>query len=525
MPRVLPSESLCVALLVVSWIAVARGAEPLDDGRGPLDDCCEVPLTVSGLPPGGMPAPVTCDVDFAALSQQLGPSGAVDERSVRLFQLLPDGSLREQPIQLLARPQPRAAQRQFLPATVAGVSYLTEAAAAEAAPVVATSGQLWWLAQGDAEGRAAFRLRFGVLRRGRAIQVPYPPQNWRMFDDQDRATPLAYFPRMQIRPQRPLDGVLHVAENAVPVTSYHVGPLLDSAEASGAPQGPAEHSGSTIRRPFFYPVNGPDGISLTEFGKPHDPTGSHRHHYSLWIAHNDVAGHNFWADNGGRILHKEIVLLEDGPVFCRLAVRTRWRDGDTDLLDEERTVTVFAANEDSRLLDIELQFRPAGKEPVELGQTTFGFLAVRVAQSMTPFDGGGEILNARGQRNEQNVHLQRAEWLDQSGPILPDRWSGIAMLDHPANPNHPTLWHCRNDGWAGAAFCGEKPYTIAADQPLRLRYRLVVHGGDAVRGRVADHWRAYAATPVVRLGEIAGPAPQAFRTQEGCSQRVIDGGL
>ena len=214
-----------------------------------------------------------------------------------------------------------------------------------------------------------------------------------------------------------------------------------------------------------------------------------------------MAGRNFWSDDGGLILHKEIVLLEDGPVFCRLVVRTRWRDGETDLLDEERAVTVFGAGEDFRLMDFDLQFRPAGKEPVDLGQTTFGFLAVRVAQSLTPFDGGGEILNARGQRNEQNVHLQRAEWLDQSGPILPDRWSGIAMLDHPANPNHPTMWHCRNDGWAGAAFCGEKPYTIAADQPLRLRYRLVLHRGDAVQGRVADHWQAYAAKPNVQLGE------------------------
>jgi hypothetical protein len=207
MLRAIPSECLCVALLLVSWTAAAGAAETPDGGSGPLQDCVEVPLTVSGLPPDGMPAPVTCDVDFAAMLQRLGQSGAVDERSVRLFQVLPDGSLREQPIQLLARPQPRAAQRQFLPATVSGVSYLAEVAAADAAPAVTASGQLWWLAQGDAEGRAAYRLRFGVLRRGRAIQVPYPPQNWRMFDDQDRATPLAYFPRMQIRPQWPLDGV------------------------------------------------------------------------------------------------------------------------------------------------------------------------------------------------------------------------------------------------------------------------------------------------------------------------------
>lgn len=488
------SHARCCACLLVILVSAApsAAADAAPDSTGPLYDRFEVPLEVSGLPTNVEFVPVSCEVDFGVLLQRLNKSGAVDERSLRLCRVLPDGSQREQPVQLLAREQPRAAQRQFLPATVSGVSYLTEAAAGAAHADVKTHGELWWIAQGEKDGRASYRLVFGVLRRGRAIQVPYPPQNWRMFDDQDRATPLAHFPRMQIRPQWPLDGILNITDNGQAVTTYHIGPALESSQAAPA---------STIRRPFFYPVNGPDGISLTEFGKAHDPTGSHRHHYSLWIAHNNVAGHNFWADNGGTIAHKEIVLLEDGPVFCRLAVRTRWRDGEADLLDEDRAVSIFSAGDGFRLMDFDLQFRPAGKEPVALGQTTFGFLAVRVAQSLTPFDGGGEILNARGQRNEQKVHLQRAEWLDQSGPLLPDHWSGIAVLDHPLNPNHPTMWHCRNDGWAGAAFCGEKPYTIEAAQTLRLRYRLVLHRGDAVQGRVADHWRAYAAKPNVQRGE------------------------
>ncbi|NLF71577.1 MAG: hypothetical protein GX575_21300 [Candidatus Anammoximicrobium sp.] len=481
------------SVLLLCLLASASGSPAADappDDIGPLHEVCEVPLEVSGLPRNAQFVPISCGINFEALLPRLGKSGAVDERSFRLVRVLPDGRRLDQPAQWLASVQPRAAQRQFLPATVPGVSYLTEAAAGAAQADVKTRGELWWIAQGDQDGRAQYRLAFGLLRRGRAIQVPYPPQNWRMFDGQDRATPLAHFPRLQIRPQWPLDGVLQITDNGQAVTTYHVGPRLDSAPSAA----------SALRRPFFYPVNGPDGVSLTEFGKAHDPTGSHRHHYSLWIAHHKVAGHNFWSDDGATIYHKDIVLLEDGPVFCRLVVRTRWRDGETDWLDEERAVTVFAAGDGFRLLDFDLLFRPAGQAPVTLEQTTFGFLAVRVAQSMSPFDGGGEILNARGQRNEQNAHLQRAEWLDQSGPVLPDRWSGIATLDHPRNPNHPSLWHCRNDGWAGASFCGEKPWTIDTAQPLRLRYRLVLHRGDAVQGRVAEHWQAYAAEPIVRVG-------------------------
>jgi hypothetical protein len=341
-------------------------------------------------------------------------------------------------------------------------------------------------------------LKFAVPRRGLLIQVPFPPQNLRAFDDQNRAAPVRYFPRMQIRPQWPLDGAVHVLDNRELVTTYHTGPAL------GQPAiGP--------RRPFLFPVNGPDGVSLTDFGKPHDPTGSHAHHYSLWVAHGSVAGQDFWSERGGVIAHERFDLMVDGPVFCRLVQLTRWRAKDTDYLRERRTTTVYRACE-GRLMDCDLEIQPAGPESVELGKTNFGFLAVRAAQSMTPFDGGGEIVNARGDRNEQAALLKRAEWLDQSGPIAagPDsqdplgiapRWGGIAVLDHPSNLRHPTVWHCRNDGWAGAAFNAQSAYTLRPGEPLRLRYRLYLHQGNATAGGVARRYAEYAARPTVQLGQ------------------------
>jgi hypothetical protein len=160
-------------------------------------------------------------------------------------------------------------------------------------------------------------------------------------------------------------------------------------------------------------------------------------------------------------------------------------------------------------MDFDLEFSPAGSQAVELGKTTFGFLAVRVAQSMTPFDGGGEIVNANGDRNEQAAHLKRAKWLDQSGPIAAGtpstnpsvRWGGIAIFDHPTNTNHPTGWHCRNDGWAGASFNMAGPYTIPAGGTLRLRYRVVLHSHDAGRAGIGRRYEQYASQPVVRFGE------------------------
>jgi hypothetical protein len=258
----------------------------------------------------------------------------------------------------------------------------------------------------------------------------------------------------------------------------------------------------TPRRPYLYPVYGPDQISLTEVGKPHDPTGSHGHHYSLWIAHHDVGGHDFWSERGGLIVHRQFELMEDGPLFARLVVRAEWRIGSNYLLDERRTITVHATPEAFRVIDIDTELSVPGSESVKLGQTNFGFLSARVAQPMTVYDGAGEITNAKGQRDEQGAFGQRAAWIDQSGPIADSKWGGVALMDCPDNPRYPTAWHCRDDGWAGTSFCRDEPWTISPDKPLRLRYRVLLHRHNAEDGQVARRYTEFTARPTIQLGAV-----------------------
>ncbi len=53
------------------------------------------------------------------------------------------------------------------------------------------------------------------------------------------------------------------------------------------------HFGPSLQRPFLYPLAGPEGRSLTRMGHPHEPV-THSHHNLVWIAHQNVAGVNFW---------------------------------------------------------------------------------------------------------------------------------------------------------------------------------------------------------------------------------------
>ena len=454
-------------------------------------------VEVRGLPDSARGVPVSTLVDFSQVLQDANIPGTVDEKSLRLFRLAPNAGAVEVPAQFNSWPQPRLKERPLLPGTPPTISYLGGYRPDAVPKELRVAGQLSWVADGPAEGVGRYRLEFGVLRRGSFLQVPFPPQNLEAFDGQGRATRLRWFPCLQIRPLQPLDGGLDILENRQLVTRYHVGP----------PKGSVGTTEPLTRRPFLYPVNGPDGIALTDFGKPHDPTGSHAHHYSIWVAHANVGAHDFWSEKGGLIAHESLDRLEDGPVFCRMVQKLTWlvapasaKEKALELLSERRTLTFYRDEPDFRLIDVELEFTPTGREPVALGQTNFGFLAVRVAQSMTVFDGGGEIVNSRGDRNEREAHEKQADWIDQSGPVSAERWGGIAIFDHPDNPRHPTYWHCRNDGWAGAAFSLKEGHKVEIDDPLRLKYRLCLHRHDAVRGNVAQRYAEYAAKPEVHLG-------------------------
>ena len=492
---------MAAALAMGGWEAPVRAQDadrhaPAATRAAKADDAFRwfaVALEVKDLPKGARFVPVRCRVDFSAILSGLGVAGAADERTLRLECVSAGPKAVAEPVQFEPDPQPRPKRRRLLGGTTKKVSYLAEHPAGRTPPDVKVAGTLTWIVRSAPRGSVRYRLRFGVARAGRLIQVPYAPQNLRGFDAAGRSTPVRDFPRMQVRPLWPVDGVLHVREAERLVTSYHIGPTRP----------PAKGDALAIRRPFLYPVIGPDGVSLTEVGKPHDPTGSHAHHRSIWIAHAGVGGQDFWSQRGGTIAHDGFDAIEDGPVFCRIVHKTRWLAGGRAILRGRRALTFYRVAAGFRLIDVDLELSPAGKKPVTLGKTNFGLLSVRVRQSMTVFDGGGEIVNAAGDRNEQGAHTKRAAWIDQSGPVAPGKWAGAAVLDHPANVNHPTAWHCRNDGWAGASLNMHAPTTIEPTRPLKLRYRLVLHRHDARKAKVAQRWEEYRAEPAATLGKAA----------------------
>ena len=255
------------------------------------------------------------------------------------------------------------------------------------------------------------------------------------------------------------------------------------------------HFDPADKRPFLYPLNGPSGRSLTRMGHPRDPV-THSHHNSLWLSHRDVNGLNLWEDGGrGQIRCVRVEKLEDGDDSASATALNSWGETNKVLLWERRRMTVQTLPNNEWLLILDVRF-DANKEPVTFGKTPFGLAAVRVAKSIGVNDGGGMIRNSEGGVNETNVFWKRAKWVDYSGRMARDTIEGITFFDHPSNPNHPSHFHVRNDGWMGASLTFDNAITVETNKPLQLRYGFYVHAGLQEANALEKRWKDFEQLPL-----------------------------
>ena len=230
----------------------------------------------------------------------------------------------------------------------------------------------------------------------------------------------------------------------------------------------------------------------------HPGAPDHDHHRSIWFAHEKVLGINFWGDNTpARIRQKQWLAYQDGDDEAIMAVLLGWYDGHDpkELLTQELIAALRPHGEGETLIELVSTFTPTA-ESLELGRTNFGFLALRVAKSISKFFGGGELRNSEGAVGEREIFGKPARWMDYSGPVrvpaTADRRrsglrvqeaeqatviAGITYFDHADNPGYPAHWHVREDGWMGASFNLARRYVIRRDKPLVLRYQLHAHTG------------------------------------------------
>lgn len=263
---------------------------------------------------------------------------------------------------------------------------------------------------------------------------------------------------------------------------------------------------SDADKPYLFPLLGPGQVAMTRGFPMKTVEGEeqdHPHHRSLWFAHGDVDGHDFWADADGkaRIVHVEVVEAKGGECGV-VKTKSRWEWDGTPLLDDVRTLE-FAGDEKQRTIDFRVELTPSG-DAVRFGDTKEGTFAIRLNEELRLAGprATGAIRDSEG-RKDGECWGKRASWVDYAGKVG-GKPVGVAIFDHPSNLRHPTWWHVRDYGlFAANPFGvhdfevkpkGEGDYVLEKGATLALRYRVVLHAGERTKEELEAEAARFAAS-------------------------------
>ncbi len=268
-------------------------------------------------------------------------------------------------------------------------------------------------------------------------------------------------------------------------------------------------------RPYFFPLHGPGGARLTrafpmEKEVPGETT-DHPHHRSLWAAFGEVNGADNWGDGKGHAWTRHRS-LEPQTDASEMIANGDWETDEGNLLCRERLqVRLLPLADDACLIDWQLTLTAPDDRPVHFGDTKEGGLCSLRVASVLDGKRGGRIETADGGVGEKECWGKRSRWCDYSG-TLPEQGLdvGMAIFCHPASFRHPTGWHVRDYGLFTAnpfglgTFSGgaeDGAHDLPAGQSLHFHYAVLIHRGDARRGRVEEIWRAWSSSPAEIPGE------------------------
>lgn len=242
--------------------------------------------------------------------------------------------------------------------------------------------------------------------------------------------------------------------------------------------------------PFFFPVNGPlSGGSVTSMRNAEYP-----HHSSLFFGCDQVNGGNYWQEglNRGRIISLNPIIQKQGGDTVIITDECIWsRPGAVSPIRDTRKIIITAPDANIRLMDFEIKMEML--EDVTILKTNHSLFSVRMAADLSVLY-GGMLVNAEGLVTEEKTFGKPSSWIDYYGK-RGNSTEGLAILQHPSNPWFPSPWFTRDYG-----FMSPTPMYWPANGTntvlkkgtvIKLRYRVIVHAGDAKEAGIAEEFSKY----------------------------------
>lgn len=278
---------------------------------------------------------------------------------------------------------------------------------------------------------------------------------------------------------------------------------------------------------YIHPIIGLDGEILTDCC-PKD----HPHHRGLFWSWVRIMRDGKLI--GETWMPRDITLepadlnLSEGPVMGRFTARHYWHHDPgapnkpaasqtqpaetkagadrSRLFQEDVTCRVFELTDGGRAIDVDLTLT-ALQDGLEIGGQTqlnkgYGGLTLRFSTEQQGKAKEPRVVADNTPITEHTVNHLKAMCVDWTGIFngpdgkpLPKR-SGGALFVHPTHPPLPASmpeWITRFYGPINVAYPGLEMLAVPRDKPMRLKYRVWIHRGDATESGVDGEYRAYAA--------------------------------
>lgn len=246
---------------------------------------------------------------------------------------------------------------------------------------------------------------------------------------------------------------------------------------------------------YLHPLYNLEGDTLTE-EFPED----HIYHRGIFWAWHQVylkdrkIGDSWMMENMSQdvVSLKSIILEKEFRLQLNLLWHSTALENKQPFLVENTTITVHQLQKGIRMIDFEIALK-ALIPGVSLGGSEDekgygGFCArIKLPANLSFTGKNGPVMPKEGQ-------VIAGEWMDFSANFdhAKKNKTGLTILCHQTTPNYPAPWILRQTGsMQNIVFPGTHRMELPVQSPIILKYRLLIHNGDANSLNIQEQQAAY----------------------------------
>jgi hypothetical protein len=242
--------------------------------------------------------------------------------------------------------------------------------------------------------------------------------------------------------------------------------------------------------PFFFPVNGP----VSGYGVTSVRNGIYPHHSSLFFGCDRVNGGNYWQEGleRGRIISIGARIVEEKGSRVVIEDECIWKRPDAEApVKDRRRIVICSPSKGLYQLDFEVEMEML--TDVSILKTNHSLFSARIDPDLS-VQLGGVMVNAEGKQGEKGTFGAASPWIDCYGTRKTGT-EGLAILQHPSNKWFPSPWFTRDYGFISPTPMywpeDDKATVLKKGEKIKLRYRVLVHGGDTGQAGIALLYEQY----------------------------------